>query len=73
VYDTTLSCFRNLTWENGYQKGNGVKESMWGDFNFKSPDELYSSRGESTDSSGDYSVRLLMIEMSHRKYNLGEG
>ncbi|KAL9289828.1 hypothetical protein ACSQ67_024392 [Phaseolus vulgaris] len=63
----------NLTWENGYQKGNEVKESMWDDFNFKSPHELYSSRGESTDYSGDYSVRLLMIEMSHRKYNFGEG
>lgn len=46
---------------------------MWDEVNFKSPDELYSSRGESTDYSGDYSVRLLMIEMSHRKYNFGEG
>ncbi|XP_014513941.1 transcription factor EMB1444 isoform X1 [Vigna radiata var. radiata] len=63
----------NLTWENGYQKGNEVEESMWDEVNFKSPDELYSSRGESTDYSGDYSVRLLMIEMSHRKYNFGEG
>ncbi|QCE11784.1 Transcription factor MYC/MYB N-terminal [Vigna unguiculata] len=63
----------NLTWENGYQKRNEVEESMWDDVNFKSPDELYFSRGESTDYSGDYSVRLLMIEMSHRKYNLGEG
>jgi len=62
-----------LTWENGYQKRNEVEESMWDDVNFKSPDELYFSRGESTDYSGDYSVRLLMIEMSHRKYNLGEG
>lgn len=62
-----------LTWENGYQKGSEVEESMWGDINFKSPDEIYSSSSESTNHSGDYSARLLMIEMSHRKYNLGEG
>ncbi|TKY65981.1 dimerization protein [Spatholobus suberectus] len=62
-----------LTWENGYQKRNEVEESMWGDINFKSPDELYSSTGESTDYSGDYSARQLMIEMSQRQYSLGEG
>ncbi|KHN04065.1 transcription factor EMB1444-like [Glycine soja] len=58
-----------LTWENGYQKRDEVKESMWGDLSFKSPDELYSSSGENS----DYSARLLLIEMSHRKYSLGEG
>jgi hypothetical protein len=46
---------------------------MWGDISFESPDDVYSSRSEGTDDSGDYSVRLLMIEMSHRKYSLGEG
>ncbi|KAG5037663.1 hypothetical protein AAZX31_07G128800 [Glycine max] len=59
----------NLTWENGYQKRDEVEESMWGDLSLKSPDELYSSNGE----NADYSARLLMIEMSHHKYSLGEG
>ncbi|RDY11125.1 Transcription factor bHLH155, partial [Mucuna pruriens] len=58
-----------LTWENGYQKRNEIEGSMWGDINFKSLDELYSSNSESI----DYSARLLMVEMSHRKYNFGEG
>ncbi|KAK7292915.1 hypothetical protein RJT34_15772 [Clitoria ternatea] len=62
-----------LIWENGYQKRNEDVESMWCDINFKSPDEVYSSSGGSTDDSGDYSAGLLMIEMSHRKYSLGEG
>ncbi|KAK7339705.1 hypothetical protein VNO77_20386 [Canavalia gladiata] len=62
-----------LTWENGYQKRNEDVESIWGDINFKSPEEVYSSSGESTDDSEDYSVQLLMIEMSHHKYSLGEG
>ncbi|XP_061348665.1 transcription factor bHLH155-like [Gastrolobium bilobum] len=62
-----------LTWENGYQKRNEAVESIWGDINFKSPDDVYSSSGESTDDSGDYSARLLMNEMSHLKYCLGEG
>ncbi|WJX81891.1 hypothetical protein P8452_64721 [Trifolium repens] len=62
-----------LNWENGYQKSNQSLGSMWGDISFESADDLYSSRSEGTDDSGDYSVRLLMIEMSHRKYSLGEG
>lgn len=73
MYITQVYCFRTLTWENGYQKGNEVEESMWGDINFKFPDGIYSSSGDSTDHSGDYSAQLLMIEMSHRKYNSGEG
>ncbi|KAK7395242.1 hypothetical protein VNO78_15792 [Psophocarpus tetragonolobus] len=64
---------KTLTWENGYQKRDVIEESMSGDINFKSPDELYSSGSESTDCSGDYSARLLMIEMSHKKYSFGEG
>ena len=46
---------------------------MWGDINFKFPDEVYSSSGESTDDLGDYSAGLFMNEMSHHKYSLGEG
>jgi hypothetical protein len=65
-------CFRTLTWENAYQKSNQPLGSMWGDISFESPDDVYSSR-EGTDDSGDYSVRLHMIEMSRRKYSLGEG
>lgn len=61
-----------LTWENAYQKSNQPLGSMWGDISFESPDDVYSSR-EGTDDSGDYSVRLHMIEMSRRKYSLGEG
>ncbi|CAK8541726.1 unnamed protein product [Lathyrus sativus] len=62
-----------LNWESGYQKSNEPLGSMWGDINFESTDDVYSSRTEGTDDVGDYSVRLLMIEMSHRKYSLGEG
>ncbi|KAL5057938.1 hypothetical protein RYX36_029542 [Vicia faba] len=62
-----------LNWESGYQKSNEPLGSMWGDINFESTDDVYSSRSEGTDDVGDYSVRLLMIEMSHRKYTLGEG
>ncbi|XP_058736967.1 transcription factor bHLH155-like [Vicia villosa] len=62
-----------LNWESGYQKSNEPLGSMWGDINFESTDDVYSSRSEGTDDVGDYSVRLLMIEMSHRKYSLGEG
>ncbi|KAL2336560.1 hypothetical protein Fmac_011006 [Flemingia macrophylla] len=58
-----------LAWENGYQKRDEVEESTWGDIHFQSPNELHSSSGEST----DYSARVLLIEMSHRKYSLGEG
>ncbi|XP_020226029.1 transcription factor LHW isoform X1 [Cajanus cajan] len=61
-----------LAWENGYQKKDAEK-STWGDINFQSSNELHSSSGENTDYSGDYSAQLLMIEMSHRKYSLGEG
>ncbi|KAK7256790.1 hypothetical protein RIF29_30275 [Crotalaria pallida] len=65
-----------LTWENGYhgyQKTNEVVDIMGGDFNFKSQDGVYYSSSESTDGFGDYSARLLMNEMSHLNYNLGEG
>lgn len=62
-----------MNWESGYQKSNEPLGSMWGDINFESVEDVYSSRTEGTDDVGDYSVRLLMIEMSHRKYSLGEG
>ncbi|CAL0304478.1 unnamed protein product [Lupinus luteus] len=65
-----------LTWENGYygyQKTNEVVESLGGVLNFKSQDWVNSSRGDSADGSEDYSSRLLMTQMSHLKYSLGEG
>ncbi|XP_019460942.1 PREDICTED: transcription factor EMB1444-like isoform X2 [Lupinus angustifolius] len=65
-----------LTWENGYygyQKTNEAMENLGGVLNFKSQDWIYSSRGDITDGSDDYSCRLLMTEMSHLKYSLGEG
>ncbi|KAE9592052.1 hypothetical protein Lal_00038286 [Lupinus albus] len=65
-----------LTWENGYygyQKTNEVVESLGGVLNFKSQDWVYSSRGDNTDGLEDNSCRLLMTEMSHLKYSLGEG
>ncbi|MED6200082.1 hypothetical protein PIB30_081850 [Stylosanthes scabra] len=63
-----------LTWEDGYydyQKSNETVGSMWGDINLKFPAET--SSGESIDDPGDYSAGLLMAEMSHHKYTLGEG
>ncbi|XP_057754389.1 transcription factor EMB1444-like [Arachis stenosperma] len=65
-----------LTWEDGYygyQKTNEAAESMLDDINFKFPAEVYSSSGEIIEDPGDYSAGLLMAEMSHHKYSLGEG
>lgn len=46
---------------------------MGGDLNFKYQDGVYSSSGENADDQGDYSARLLVTEMSHLNYNMGEG
>ncbi|KAI9116193.1 hypothetical protein K1719_013123 [Acacia pycnantha] len=57
-----------LTWDDGYYgdlKTNEAVETMW--------TEVASSSCESTHSSEENSVRLLLTEMSHQKYILGEG
>ncbi|KAI4354554.1 hypothetical protein L6164_003406 [Bauhinia variegata] len=56
-----------LTWEDGYfgyRKTNEAEEGT---------DASIFSSSENPDVSGDYSVQLLMTEMSHLKYTLGEG